>query len=429
LLALRNGPSALPGALHDDHPEAVATTWSLSFARVAQASPLATELLQTCAFLAPDAIPEALLHEILKMPPPSAKKQEPGGQVSRFASRSRHQSQASTFPQETPLSVHEAVAILRTYSLVHWNPDGTSIRLHRLVQAVVRDSMSTQKANRRRERTIRLIDQMFPSGGAFEDWDACAQYLPHILVLFSHVKISGMTASKAADVFHRAGWYLGERGQYQEAEELLRSALFLQERGADHDDLAWARTALTLAWLYECEGKYQEAEPLALRAVSLRERLLGPDHPSTATSLNNLAGLYESQGRYSDAEPLYQRALALTERLLGPDHPDTATSLNNLAYLYQQQGRYSDAEPLLRQALSIREHVFGPEHPDTANSLWWLAVLATQCKRIQEAQLLYQRAISIYERTLGGAHPTTQRIQQLYTNLLKSLQQDDETSL
>jgi tetratricopeptide (TPR) repeat protein len=114
---------------------------------------------------------------------------------------------------------------------------------------------------------------------------------------------------------------------------------------------------------------------------------------------------------------------------LGPDHPDTATSLNNLAYLYQQQGRYSDAEPLLRQALSIREHVFGPEHPDTANSLWWLAVLATQCKRIQEAQLLYQRAISIYERTLGGAHPTTQRIQQLYTNLLKSLQQDDETSL
>ena len=44
-----------------DHPEPVATTWSLSFERVGQLDPLAAELLRCCAFLAPDAIPEQMI--------------------------------------------------------------------------------------------------------------------------------------------------------------------------------------------------------------------------------------------------------------------------------------------------------------------------------------------------------------------------------
>src|SRR5437588_8814842 len=46
-----------------DHPEPVATTWSLSFKKVEQANPSAAEVLRFCAFLHPDAIPEELLTE------------------------------------------------------------------------------------------------------------------------------------------------------------------------------------------------------------------------------------------------------------------------------------------------------------------------------------------------------------------------------
>jgi hypothetical protein len=54
LLKRRGGPGK-------DHPEPVATTWSLSFERVEQLDQLATELLRCCAFLAPDAIPEQMI--------------------------------------------------------------------------------------------------------------------------------------------------------------------------------------------------------------------------------------------------------------------------------------------------------------------------------------------------------------------------------
>jgi hypothetical protein len=46
-----------------EYPEAVATTWSLSFGKTAQAEPACPELLAALAFLYPEAIPEEILTE------------------------------------------------------------------------------------------------------------------------------------------------------------------------------------------------------------------------------------------------------------------------------------------------------------------------------------------------------------------------------
>lgn len=49
------------GGLVADHPEPVATTWSLSFQRVQEKQPAAADLLRLCAYLAPDAIAEEIV--------------------------------------------------------------------------------------------------------------------------------------------------------------------------------------------------------------------------------------------------------------------------------------------------------------------------------------------------------------------------------
>ncbi|MBA2396551.1 MAG: hypothetical protein H0V70_27825, partial [Ktedonobacteraceae bacterium] len=46
-----------------DHPESVATTWSISFQNVDEKNPAAADLLRLCAYLFPDAIPENILTE------------------------------------------------------------------------------------------------------------------------------------------------------------------------------------------------------------------------------------------------------------------------------------------------------------------------------------------------------------------------------
>ena len=48
------------GASGQDHPESVTTTFSLSFEKVKTLNPTAAELLEFCAFLHPDAIPEEM---------------------------------------------------------------------------------------------------------------------------------------------------------------------------------------------------------------------------------------------------------------------------------------------------------------------------------------------------------------------------------
>ncbi|NIO68798.1 MAG: ATP/GTP-binding protein, partial [Anaerolineae bacterium] len=54
-----------------DYPDTVATTWDIAFEEVRRASPVGADLLNLCAYLAPDDIPQDLLREGAQHLPPS----------------------------------------------------------------------------------------------------------------------------------------------------------------------------------------------------------------------------------------------------------------------------------------------------------------------------------------------------------------------
>jgi NB-ARC domain len=99
-----------------DHPEPVATTWSLSFEKVGHANAAAAELLRFCAFLAPDAIPEELFAESAA---------ELGPILEPVAS--------------DPSRLNAAIRELLKYSLVQRDPETQTLSIHRLVQEVLKD--------------------------------------------------------------------------------------------------------------------------------------------------------------------------------------------------------------------------------------------------------------------------------------------------
>ena len=79
------------------------------------------------------------------------------------------------------------------------------------------------------------------------------------------------------------------------------------------------------------QRKYDEAEQLFRRVLEIDEKDLGADHPDVAACLNNLAILQKTQGKYIEAEALYRRALSILEKQYGREDPDVASCLNNLA--------------------------------------------------------------------------------------------------
>ena len=418
------------GGVVSDHPEPVATTWSLSFEKVEQQSAAAADLLRLCAFLHFDAVPE----EIVTQGAPHL-----GSWLSPV--------------KDDPLLFDEIIAILGAYSLIHREPGSKTLSIHRLVQAVLRDTMDEKLAQEWANHAVLAVNQVFPDG-EFDTWPGCERLLPHALACVRLIEQEEMASQEAARLLNQTGNYLTQRGRYAEAEPIVQHTVAMCEQvlGADHpltacslsnlaalyqeqgkydqaealaqraldhleqaldgnytapsDNTFLLATSLTnLATLYQERGKYVEAEQLFVRACAIWIHTFGPVHPRIAYAQNNLGSLYEDQGRYDNAEALYQQALFASEQMLGPNHPLVATCLNNLAGLYLNQKKYAQAEPLIRRALHICETELGPDHPLTAVSLDRLAGLYFLQGAYEQAELLWQGVLTIDEYVFGPNHP------------------------
>ncbi|GHO90358.1 tetratricopeptide repeat protein [Reticulibacter mediterranei] len=365
------------------YPDSVATTWDLSFQRVEQAHPAAAELLELCASLAPDHIPEELLTEAAAQWPPVLQE----AVADRF-----------TF--------NELIEALLAFSLVKRLAPERLLSVHRLVQAVQLDRMKVQVQRAWAQRVVHALHTLFPVDpkGEVTTWPLCLRYLEQVQACNNLIQQHSLQIPEAAELLNRAGVYLREHASYSLAEQLFRQALAIaQSFGPEH--LLVAVSLNNLGLLYWEQGQYEQAEPSLQQALHIWEKILGPHHPEIALPLNNLGLLYSKQGQYEQAESLLQRALHIRELTLSLEHPLVATSLNNLAILFWQQGKYERVEPLLQRALHIWEQAFGAEQPQVAACLNNLGNLYCKQGQYEQAEPLLQRALHIWEQTLGVEHP------------------------
>lgn len=406
-----------------DHPEPVATTWSLAFQRVKEKNLAAAELLLFCAFLAPDPIPEEMIVQGAD---------ELGSVLTLVAADA--------------YLLNQAIEALRTYSLLGRDPKTHTLTMHRLVQTVLYDTLPLETRGQWMQRVVNAVNAAFPESNEYANWPVCERCLPHALLCITWMKQQPIVSLQAARLLHQVGRYLRGRARYAEAQSMHQHALEIYEQlhpehsdaltnlrhladlymeqgksteaerfyqkllaihekayGAEHPEVV---TDLDdLAYLYAKQRKYTEAEIFYQKGLLIREQQLGPEHPDTARSLSYLADLCVKQEKYPEAEIFYQRALAIREHQSGPEYTDTARSLRHLAYLYVKQGKYAQAEPLYQRALAIRKQHLGPEHPYTAISLGFLADLYVKLEKYREAEPLYQQALAINKKVYGAEHP------------------------
>ncbi|MGB8344931.1 MAG: FxSxx-COOH system tetratricopeptide repeat protein [Ktedonobacteraceae bacterium] len=364
-----------------DHPEPVATTWALSFQKVEQESIAAADLLRLLAFLNPEAIPEEIIT-------PGSIAFDP------------------TLDTVTgdPLKVNEAIEVLLRYSLVRRNPEATLLSVHRLVQAVLRDSMDENMQRTWAERAIRAVNNAFPDV-ELETWERCQRCLPHVLMCASYAEAYALAFPEAARLFNEAASYLLAHAQYEGAKFLLLNALTIREKVLGADNPNTASTLNDLGDAYRAKAEYALAEQCYEKALQIQKQAKGSEHPDVAQVLNNLGSLYRTQGAYTKAEPAYREALRIRERSLETDPLLVAQSYYNLANLYHPQGKYQQAEKLYGQALHIREQQLGDSHPNIATTLSMLAKTYQEEGKLDQAEETNLRALRIRERTSGREHP------------------------
>lgn len=187
-----------------DHPEAVATTWSLSFSRVQEKDAAAADLLRLCAYFAPDAIAE----EILTADPSVL-----GSVLAPLASDAFRR--------------NHAIETLRAYSLLRRDPGEKMLSMHRLVQAVLQDAMEKKKQYIWAERAMKAINAAFPPA-EYGTWQQCERLLMQALTGSQIIQAYQITTSEAGRLLHEVASYLRNRARYAEAEQIYQRALTIR---------------------------------------------------------------------------------------------------------------------------------------------------------------------------------------------------------
>jgi DNA-binding SARP family transcriptional activator len=428
----------------------VATTWGLAFDRLAARAPRAAELLETIAFLGPDAISVATL--------------------ARFE------------PHE--LELQEALRELLRLSLIDREAD--TVRVHRLVQDVVRARM-TEAARRDRLDAVAqaCVAQAVESVQAGRD--VPDDLAAHLVGLAGHGEALGTEPAGLVEALERVAARQAERALYPAAEHVLRAALRLPRALAD--PAVRGRLTCALGQVLDTAGRLAPALVLHREAVALLEATAHADDAVLAHAYNRLGhvlncaddapaaivahrraldvlhragradlepevlidlgytlwstgaldaagealrsgrtmleeqgrgdergwahatgglGMVEQDaGRLDEAVAHHRAAIATFVRISGPDHPDTAQALDKLGYALRLQGRVDEAIDAHQRGVRLLERVLGPDDSRVAMALTNLGLALADAGAAERAVGVQTRAQEIFTRTLGDAHSST----------------------
>jgi len=215
----------------------------------------------------------------------------------------------------------------------------------------------------------------------------------------------GEQAIAQAKELHRQGAASFHKGEYAEAERLLRRALELREGALGEVHTDTAATLAQLGILLVATRDLKQAAELLERSAAIVEKVHGRKSLVYASASNNLALVYSRSGRYGLAEKHLLDALDLFQEHLGRDHPETVDIVANLADLYVQMGQLDRAEPLLERLRTTWERSTEPaDESGLASVLANLVTLHRRRGQYEEAERLALRVLEIRKRHLGGEH-------------------------
>lgn len=370
------------GKPSQEYPDTVATTWELSFQKVKAASPAAADLLNLCAFLAPDDIPKGLLVEGAK-----------------------HLPQSLAAAVRDPVAFNDALAVLRRYSLMEVS--GEALAMHRLVQVVVRDRLDEEGKKQWVGAAVEMVNAAFPSDipTDVETWPWCARLLPHALAASGHAENLWVALADTGKILNQAALYLQIRAEFIAAKKVFERALSIVEVAFGPNSPMVAVVSNNLGAVIQVMGDYERAKSQYARALSIDEVAYGLNHPAVARDLNNLGSVLRAQGNLAGARAHYKRALSIDEESYGSTHPDVASDVNNLGAVLEALGDLDGAMAHYERALAIDKAAYGPDHPQVAIRVNNLGSVLMAQGDLEGAKWHYTRAMSIDEAAYGPNHP------------------------
>jgi eukaryotic-like serine/threonine-protein kinase len=174
------------------------------------------------------------------------------------------------------------------------------------------------------------------------------------------------------------GQALANLQRLDEAEVLLRDLVEQRRKLLGPTAQPVAAALNELASVLQDNGQLQQAVQLYREVLAIEEEqpgLSGPTPVQVAVTLNNLASAYEDAGDPA-AEALYRRSVDIRNARLPETDLGLARARGNLGRWLLRQSRWAEARPLIEQAWAARSAKLAPQHQERIDSELVLAELA-----------------------------------------------------
>jgi tetratricopeptide (TPR) repeat protein len=362
------------------YPVPLAATLQMSLDRLLIDDLAAVQLFHLCCWFGPESIPVTIL-----LPDPS-------------------------LPEElreslrTSLGQRRLLGTLSRYGLIR--VDGTTLQLHRLVQAIRRSACHPDDHTATRRMIANLLAEARPDDGRDpHKWPDWAVLAPHILAQDPANSPDAKLRILATDMI----WYLLSRGDTRIAQALALQWLAIWTETCGPDDEAVLHCTNHLAQLCRMQGDYVQARRYDEGAHKGFQRIFGEEDRRTLSSACNLAQDLHLLGHLQVARELHEDILKRRRQVFGEDYEGVLVSASELASTLRDLGEREAAHELHRQTYSGYRRILGNDHPDTLQSAMNVALDLHALGRFTEARKLHSETLSHYERVLGRDHPDTLR--------------------
>jgi tetratricopeptide (TPR) repeat protein len=371
------------------------TVFSITFDKL---NDNARSILDHCAILDPDSIPEDILMSKV-----------PGLQAVSW--------------NGDQLQFNLSLSDLFEYSLLRRNNSSTSLNIHREVQySAIRElsqrdrtSLATTFSN-----VCRILYEAHPRqsplGEPIPDWIRCEKFSRHIMHVY-HVfvetcqsRASRHVLKLLTELYCDCGVYLWARGFLDESETLARASISIADDILEEHDYLRAQPRTLLGCILMCrEHQLAEATTSLQEALTIREKHVYQCYPAgqlpmevdiqLANAYNNL-GIVKRQANLLDAAAILNEQSTAIKKKYPQDQMAflLALSQHNQGQVRLAQGRTEEALTLLRESVTLISHTDSEMQVRKAKFLYSLGTLEMKLGDVRSAESSLLNALSIRQR-------------------------------
>jgi tetratricopeptide (TPR) repeat protein len=365
-----------------DYPLSVAAAWNVSLDRLTEGNKAALQLLQICAFFAPEPISRNLFR----------------------ASRDM------TLPPELdealrdPIKLGRAIRDIHRYALARIEHRSDTIQLHRLVQAVLIGRMPPQVQDEMRHGAHVLLAAANPnSPGSADQWPRYQALLPHVTVS----KVIDCDDSWVRQLLVGIVEFLYFWGDHEGCRDLARNVVSAWTTRFGEDDGQTLAVARWLAFILRVLGNYDEAALLHERLLESYLRTAGEDDEGTLAVMSQMAADMRVRGDFAGARERDELVFERSRRVFGEDDPATLFAAHNLAVSLRLVGDYQAALRLDEDTWQRRAVVLGEDSAATLSTLNGLAIDQRECGDYLAARIRQEETFRRTVERFGVSNPAT----------------------